>query len=159
MIGCRHDGSRWQPWAAGDYGDNRSSERAYDDMDGIPYVVDERNLIGDKVEECKDDKRGDEPGLGDEGEVWVQLVHVQPAYRERESEHGQVCIQARGECKAERCSECDNIHSVCLPICMLTPPRAATRVPSPHPHPPPPLHIARLEARLWRQIEPGFAKS
>jgi hypothetical protein len=68
----------------GDYGDNRSSERAYDTMDGIPYVVDERNLIGDKVEECKEDKRGYEPGLGDKGEVRVQLVHVKPAYGERE---------------------------------------------------------------------------
>ena len=106
--------------AAGNYGDKCSGDGAHYAMDGIPDMVDEGNLIGDKVKECKDDKYGHEPGMSDKGEVRVHTVQMQPAYGERESEQGQVCIQARGECKAERCTECNNIHNVCLPNCMLT---------------------------------------
>src|SRR5438445_792969 len=43
-----------------------------------------------------------------------------PAYRESESEQGQVCIQAGGECEAEGCTESDDIHGIFLLVCMFT---------------------------------------
>ena len=62
--------------------DNCSCNGAYEGVNGVPYMVDEGNLVGNKVEECEDDKRGDEPVLGDKGEVRAHRVQMQPAYRE-----------------------------------------------------------------------------
>src|SRR6266849_3659225 len=86
-------------------------------MDGIPAMVDERNFIGDKVEYGQKSKRGDQPVGGDESEVWVHLVQVQPAHGESESKQRQVSIQARGQCQAEGCTQTLDIHKGFLLIC------------------------------------------
>ena len=89
-------------------------------MNCVPEVLDEWKLVSDKVEEGEDDKHGNEPALGDEGEVRVHAVQVQPAGREGESEQGQVGIQAGGECQAQGCTESDEIHGVFLLDCMCS---------------------------------------
>src|SRR5260370_29351691 len=87
-------------------------------MDGIAAMGDERNFIGDKVEYGQKRKRGDQPVGGDESEVWVHCVQVQPAHGESESKQRQVSIQARGQCQAEGCPQTNDIHKVFLFICI-----------------------------------------
>ncbi len=120
MAGYSRNVRHWQSMTACDNSDNCSCNGAYEGVNGVPYMVDEGNLVGDKVEECEYDKRGDEPALGDKGEVRAHREQMQPAYRESESEQGQVCIQAGGECEAEGCTKSDDIHEIFLLVCMFT---------------------------------------
>ena len=115
------NGNSWcgQSVTACNNSNDSSCNRAYDGVNNVPEVVDERNLVGNKVKECEDHKRSDEPVLSDEGEARTQRVQVQPAHRECESKHRQIGIQAGGECQAERCTEINDVHDVFLPVCMM----------------------------------------
>src|SRR5947207_12453499 len=91
-TGYRQNGCCRQSMTARDNSNDCSRDGTYNGMDGIPGMIDKGNLVGYKVEEREDSKRGDEPALGNEVKLRMYSVQMQPARREREGEQRQICI-------------------------------------------------------------------
>src|SRR5579864_6024012 len=106
--------------AACDDGDECPRDGTHNGMYGIPGMIDEWNLVGDKVNEREDDESGDTPVLSNKSKAWVHRVEVQPSHRKRVCEQRQVGVQAGGKCQAKGCTEVNEIHDAFLPGCSIS---------------------------------------
>jgi len=75
-------------------GDKRTRERTYHCMNGVPGVVNQGNFIGEKIHKSENRKEYQKPCLRDKRKIGVDLVEVEPASGNRESEKRKVRIYA-----------------------------------------------------------------